>query len=337
MDAPDVEYSDLKRLVTEQGLLDKQPGYYALKIVVALGLLALSLSFVVIIDNPLLQMLGAVFLAFTLVQIGFLGHDAGHRQIANLPKRNDIVALFCGFFMGSSRSWWISVHNQHHANPNDPDLDPHISIPGIAFSQKEANAKKGLSRFLVKYQAYYFIPLMLLEGLAMRLASIQFMFGGGKVKYPVLEPMLVALHFLLYFSFLFYVIGGLYAVAFIVVHQMLFGLYMSSVFAPNHKGMPMLDKSNPLGFLRQQVLTSRNVVSHPLTDFFSGGLNYQIEHHLFPNMPRNKLREAQKIVRQFCLKHNISYYETSVLRSWKEILESLHEASAPLRASQYPI
>lgn len=336
LEVPDVEYADLKRLVKEQGLLAKQPGYYALKIIAALGLLSLSLLFVVIIESPLLQTLNAILLAFAVVQIGFLGHDAGHRQIAHSLKRNDIIALFSSFFMGSSRSWWITVHNEHHANPNDADLDPHISIPAIAFSQKEASAKEGLARFLVKYQAYYFIPLLLLEGLGMRLASIHFMFGGGKVKYPVLEPALMALHFLLYFSFLFYVIGGLGALAFIVVHQMLFGLYMGSVFAPNHKGMPMLDKSSPLGFLRQQVLTSRNIVGHPLTDLFYGGLNYQIEHHLFPNMPRNKLGEAQKIVRQFCLKHNVSYYETSALRSWKEILDSLHDSSAPLRASQSP-
>jgi fatty acid desaturase len=118
---------------------------------------------------------------------------------------------------------------------------------------------------------------------------------------------------------------------FAVVHQALFGLYMGSVFAPNHKGMLTLDKDTQMDFLHQQVLTSRNVVSHPFIDFWYGGLNYQIEHHLFPGLPRNKLRDAQKIIRPFCDKHQISYHETGFFESYKEILQYLGEVSAPLR------
>ena len=95
--------------------------------------------------------------------------------------------------------------------------------------------------------------------------------------------------------------------------------------------MPMLDKDSQMDFLRRQVLTSRNALPHPVTDFWYGGLNYQIEHHLFPRMPRNKLREAQSIVKDFCRDHSIGYHETSVLGSYREILGHLHEVGAPLR------
>jgi fatty acid desaturase len=81
----------------------------------------------------------------------------------------------------------------------------------------------------------------------------------------------------------------------------------------------------------QQILTARNVKAHPVVDFWYGGLNYQIEHHLFPTMAENKLREAQKIVRAFCEEHHILYHETSVVRSYAEILQYLHLISAPLR------
>jgi fatty acid desaturase len=118
---------------------------------------------------------------------------------------------------------------------------------------------------------------------------------------------------------------------FIFLQQALFGLYMASVFAPNHKGMLIIRKDEVIDFLRLQVLTARNVRAHPITDFWYGGLNYQIEHHLFPSMARNQLREAQKIIRQFCDDLEISYHETSMFRSYVEILEYLHEVSAPLR------
>ena len=109
---------------------------------------------------------------------------------------------------------------------------------------------------------------------------------------------------------------------------------MGGTFAPNHKGMPVFDKDSGMDFFRLQVLTSRNVKPHPITDLVYGGLNYQIEHHLFPNMPRNNLRKAQKIVREFCQEKSITYHETSVIGSNWEILTYLHRMSRPLRAKQ---
>jgi fatty acid desaturase len=103
------------------------------------------------------------------------------------------------------------------------------------------------------------------------------------------------------------------------------------VFAPNHKGMEILDSESRLDFVRRQVLTSRDVTAGPLTDFWYGGLNYQIEHHLFPSMPRNKLKEAQVIVRAFCEERGIPYRETGAMQSNREILQYLHQVSAPLR------
>jgi len=108
----------------------------------------------------------------------------------------------------------------------------------------------------------------------------------------------------------------------------------TGAFAPNHKGMPLVEKESQLDFLRRQVLTSRDVKAHPLTDFLYGGLNYQIEHHLFPSMPRSKLREAQTIVRAFCGARSIPYRESGALQSHREILQYLHQVSAPLREAR---
>ena len=155
-------------------------------------------------------------------------------------------------------------------------------------------------------------------------------------KYRGIETLLLAGHFAWFFGLIFWALNGWTAVLFIVVHQALFGFYLASVFAPNHKGMLIVPKNAQLDFLRLQVLTARNVKAHPITDFWYGGLNYQIEHHLFPTMARNKLREAQKIIREFCDQHKVSYYETGILRSYAEILEYLHVISAPLRQQPAP-
>ncbi len=318
------EYAELKQLIKKQGLLNKQPAYYAGLILLTLSLLALSLTFVVLIDALWLQLLNAAFLAFVFAQIGFIGHDAGHRQIFQANGKNKIAGLAVSFLLGISRSWWIDKHNRHHVNPNQLDADPDISIPVLAFSEEQARAKRGVLRFVVRYQAYLLFPLLALEGLGLRIASFHYMSGIRK-RYILPELFLATVHFVLYFGFLFSVLGVWQATAFILVHQALFGLYVGATFAVNHKGMLILDKDSQLDFLRRQVLTARNVKANPLTDFWYGGLNYQIEHHLFPSMPRNKLRDAQKIVRAFCQNRSVSYCEESVLQSYRGVLQSLHQ------------
>jgi fatty acid desaturase len=108
---------------------------------------------------------------------------------------------------------------------------------------------------------------------------------------------------------------------------------MGCSFAPNHKGMPMISAADKLDFLRKQVLTSRNVNGGWLTDYALGGLNYQIEHHLFPSMPRPNLRRAQGLVREFCERLEIPYSQCGAVSSYAQVLRHLHAAGAPLRAA----
>src|SRR5919199_428101 len=324
------EYAELKRVIKQQGLLDKQPAYYTYKILLTLGMLALSLTFFLVTDDLWLQLLNAAYLAFVFTQIGFIGHDFGHRQIFGGARKNTIGSLIFTLFLGISGELWIRTHNQHHANPNNIDLDPDIDIPVIAFTQEEARRKQGIARFIVKYQAYFFFPITSLLAFSQRSRGIQFLLQK-QGKHTAAESLCMATHFVLYFGLLVYVLTLWQAILFVVIHQGLHGLYTASVVAANHKGRPVLDKDSRLNFLLRQMLTTRNVKAHPFTDFWYGGLNYQIEHHLFPTIPRNKLREAQTVIKAFCHAHSIPYYETGLLQSYREILQHLYQVSAPLR------
>ena len=328
------QYAELKRIVKQRGLMIRQPAYFAGKFALTLGMLAVSLGLLLAFDSTWLQLLNAAWLAFVFVQISFLAHDCGHRQFSlRIPWQNDWITLILGnLLLGVSREWWIDKHNEHHGHPNQLDVDPDVDIPLLAFEKDQALGKTGFARFVVKHQAALIFPLSLLQAVSMLRSSIQYLVEK-RAKRPLTEALLMLAHYAAYVSVLFSVLEPVQAVVFIAVHRGLYGVFMVSVFAPNHKAMPMLKQDSQIDFLRRQVLTSRNVRSHPVTDFWYGGLNYQIEHHLFPGMPRNKLREAQPIVREFCREHDIGYHETSVLRSYREILEHLHAVGAPLRGA----
>ena len=135
----------------------------------------------------------------------------------------------------------------------------------------------------------------------------------------------------LYLGVIFAFLPPWQAGLFIVVHRALAGFHMGAVFAPNHKGMPILDKDDELDYMQRQILTARDVRPSPLVDYMYGGLNYQIEHHLFPNMPSNRLKDGKEVVKEFCRNRGLPYHETGVWQSNKEILGYMHEVSATLR------
>ena len=332
-DAPDNRsYAALKKLIVEKGLLDKQPGFLMYKILLSAVMGIISIIILFLTDNLWIQLLNAVYLAFVFGQFGFIAHDTGHRQGFHTTKQNDFFGLLhANLLIGMSYGWWMDKHNKHHAHPNQEDLDPDIDIPVVAFSEKAALEKRGIPRFIVKYQSFFFFPLLLFEAYSLHVGGAIFLAQKKTWKYRKVEILLLALHFISYLTIIFMALGAWKGLVFVLVHQALFGLYMASVFAPNHKGMLIVEKDEAMDFLRLQVLTARNVRAHPITDFWYGGLNYQVEHHLFPSMARNQLREAQVIIHQFCKDLGISYHETSMFHSYVEILEYLHLVSAPLR------
>jgi fatty acid desaturase len=142
---------------------------------------------------------------------------------------------------------------------------------------------------------------------------------------------LLIAHIGLYLTAVFLVLPPTTGLVFIAVHQGLWGVYMSLSFAPNHKGMQTMSAGHSLDFLRKQVLTSRNVRGGHWVNFLLGGLNYQIEHHLFPNMPTPHLRLAQPIIQGFCAEQGISYAQCGLLSSYGQVLRHLHAVGAPLR------
>ncbi len=325
------DYARLKGLVSRAGLLEKQPHAYLWRfITTGLGL-ALCGALLFLGKGVLFQLANGALLGVLYAQVGFLMHDAGHRQIFRSTAANNAVGFICAnLLVGLSFSWWMDKHNRHHASPNQLDTDPDIDFPVLAFSEEQALSKRWPCRMIVRHQALYFFPLLLLQTFSLRGGSMAWL-AQNRNRRPWLEWSLLVAHYSLYCGLVFGLLDLWPALAFIAASQAVSGIYSGSVFAPNHKGMPLLERGALTGFVEQQVMTSRNVRPGPLVDFLYGGLNYQIEHHLFPAMARHRLGELRSIVRQFCHDHGCAYHETGVIQAFREVVGHLHRVSAPLR------
>ena len=325
------KYAHLKLLMQQKGLLHAQPAYYMRMVLLTWAMLATGFASLAVLRNVWFQLLDAAFLAFVFTQIGFIVHDAGHGQTSRDARKNNVLCLIhSNLLLGMSCGWWVEKHNRHHKDPNRVQSDPDLAMFALAISEEQASGKQGLLKWLIKHQEYLFFPLLLLTTIGMRAKGIKAILRN-KVRYAGFEAALIGIHVAWYVGILLLMLGATNTIIFIVVHQGLFGLYMGSIFAPNHKGMPILRADSRLDFLNRQILTTRNVKSSPLTDFWYGGLNYQIEHHLFPRVARNKLKETQQIVRAFCLRNSITYYETGVMDSYRAVLKHLRSVSLVAR------
>jgi fatty acid desaturase len=330
-------YKDLKAQIVEQNLLASRPVYYAIKFLYTLGGLALLVWALVAFDWLPARIALVLACALAWAQVGFLGHDLGHRQVFNKVWINDAWGLLTGnVVLGMSIGWWRDKHNAHHANPNVADIDPDMDIPVLAFTEEDAQTRRGLARKVLPFQAALFIPFVSLSSIDFQLSSIRFQLSGSSKSLGrrILELGLLVAHKVLYFGGLVWIFGP-WGLAIGAAHQAILGIVLGTAFAPNHKGMPMVDDSIKDDFLRKQVLTARNVRGPKLlinfVDWWYGGLNYQIEHHLFPAMPRCNLGQARALTMKFCDHHKISYHETGVVRSYQEIVAHLNIVGRSVR------
>ncbi|MDF3289082.1 fatty acid desaturase family protein [Streptomyces silvisoli] len=328
------EFAPLLRLAKERGLLGRRAGYYIRTITFNALALAVTWAGVLVLGGSWWVLLLAVPLAVLCGRTAFIGHDAGHQQIARRRGVNRVLGLVHGdLLLGMGYGWWNDKHNRHHANPNHVGKDPDVEVGALVWSRAQAVQREGFARFLAKHQARLFFPMLLLEGFALKVATVQDL-RRRPPRDRAVEAVLLAAHLAGYVALLLTAMPVGTAVVFAVLHHALFGLHLGCSFAPNHKGMAMPeDDGQRWGHLRRQVLTSRDVRGGRATDWFLGGLNYQIEHHLFPSMPRPHLRLVQPLVREHCQRLGVPYAEAGLMESYAQALRHMHAVGAPLRGA----
>ncbi len=324
-------YTQVIAEIKKAGLLERRRGFYITLFALLMVGLAACIAAFFILGASWYQLIVAGVLGFLLTQVSFITHEAAHRQVfASGPANDRAGRILANAFVGISYQWWMNKHTKHHANPNTIGKDPDVERDTISFLVEDAVVQKGFSGWLTRRQGYLFFPLLTLEGLNLHFLSIKYLFVAEKVKNRKTEIATIAARLIIYVAVIFWFLPLGMAFAFLGVQLAVFGVYMGGSFAPNRKGMPLIDRLTTVDFFSRQVLTSRNVGARTRfgnwsLNMFYGGLNYQVEHHLFPNMPRPHLAQASKIVRRYCAEFNVPYTVASMRQSYSQVITYLNK------------
>jgi fatty acid desaturase len=328
-------YAELRRAIVEAQLLERAYAYYLWRGSLSFVLLGVGIGLAVALPpSGVALLVAAPAIAFGSVQVALIGHDAGHLAVFKTLRANSLLGSVCWTLaLGISFAYWCDRHNRHHALTNDARADPDLQWAGlVAYSEVMASTRPHRSTWLSRYQAILgplyalFLPFAFrFEGWQFTLRCLRGPRRGAEVTLMVISTIAWLAPAAVF---------GWWWIVVFCASQILAGLYLALAIAPNHKGMPIWPSGTVLSFLERQVLSSRNVTPNPVGDFVFGGLNYQIEHHLFPTMPRNRFGAARELVKPYCAAHGLAYLEMGAFASYRLVVAELRRvgraASAPV-------
>jgi len=358
-------YRDLRAKMVMMGLFKSNKLFYAYKCISNMCLWGLAVGMVAYSDNVFVNIAAALLMGLFFQQCGWLAHDFLHHQVFKQRKYGDLAGYYWGNLMqGYSVQWWKNKHNGHHAVPNlhstsavsqdgDPDID---TMPALAWSLKQAQSYRELSgdgkdsattKFLIRNQAIFYFPILLLARLSWLNESFKIAYGLGAatenakmemeikgLQYPFLEKAGIALHYVWVLAFVsgFGRFSPLYGFMLFMIMTCSCGLLLALVFGLGHNGMATYDAETRPDFWKLQVTTTRNVtgghgIPQAFVDWFCGGLQYQVDHHLFPTLPRHSLKKAHALVASFCKEWGVKYHEADMVDGTMEVLQHLKSVS----------
>ncbi|GBG67842.1 hypothetical protein CBR_g963 [Chara braunii] len=338
------DFRHIRLKMEADGMFKTNYWFYIRLVSVLATFFSLAVCGVVFSKSTAVHAASAFLLGVVLNQFSFIGHDAGHNGISGKRLVDSAFGLLAGNTLtGIGIGWWKSTHNIHHIVCNSRDYDPDIQhMPVFAVSSKMFNNLyshfhkrrmnfDSVARFLVSYQHFTYYPIMAVARVNLYLQTWIHIIKGEKNFLWVMEILGVAAFWTWYLSLLsFLPSSGEKAMFFLISHAA--GGILHVQICVSHFPMPTFEgRPDDVSFVVNQLRGTLDIDCPTWLDWFHGGLQYQVIHHLFPRLPRHNLRKVRAIIEQFCKRHDLKYHSFTFLDANIALLKCLKKAALEAR------
>lgn len=336
----DADFVALKNYFEQRGFFKTDYSYYVKKALVVLGLFATVWLLVTQSSQWYMHYLGGLVLAFFWQQCGFIMHDFMHTQVLRDRARDSYGGLLFGTVcFGISAHWWQDEHIFHHAMTNVVDSKKTFADPQMWESAWAQNTKlfplfkapdqklfsvlkSWLQYYLIKIQHITFVPVVTMVG------RFEIVTDSFRRERRPSEWFAWAFHWLWLVPLLSCLPTWKERVIFYCIGAWVEGIFHFQLILSHYCKMHMTAQEfHKSSWFEYQILSNLNLDSPTWLDWYYGGLNFHIEHHLFPTMARKHLREAAGHVRKVCAKHDIPYDQCSFTMALWTTLKHLKTTS----------
>ncbi|XP_076459239.1 acyl-CoA Delta-6 desaturase-like [Babylonia areolata] len=323
------DFRALCEVVERNGWLQGDPLFFGLHLGLFVLLEVLAVAVLWAFGTGWLPWLTALLLfVVSQAQSGWSQHDYGHHNVFKSTKWNHIFHhLIIGFFKGASSHWWNFRHFQHHAKPNrlGKDPDTHMAFLFLLGDQlpREWGAKrKGFMPYHLQHAYFFLLGPPLLIPIYVHYENLYFCIK----RRDYVDIVLGASFFVRLFAIFSPFLGTWGTLTFYMLARMLESHWF--VWCTQMSHLPNQVQRDPRheDWVHLQLRGTCNVQPGPFVDWFCGHLNYQIEHHLFPLMPRHHFHKVVPLVRSLCEKHGIEYRCKPLFTAWADIVRSLQRS-----------
>mmetsp|Transcript_71737 Transcript_71737/g.115818 ORF Transcript_71737/g.115818 Transcript_71737/m.115818 type:complete len:584 (+) Transcript_71737:117-1868(+) len=352
------DYRQLRRQIIELGLFEIDRGFFVRKFLMFLSLLVGAAVCSCRSGDPAahqwsLTLAGAVMLGVFFQQMAGLGHDVGHNSIVhNRPCDRMLGLIFGNLLSGISMGWWKKSHNTHHVVPNSLEFDPDIQhLPVFAVSDKYFNQIYSMyhdwtltfgnvEKFLVSHQHILYVPIMGLARFNLYVQSWLYV-GGFNARGQAIPWQAAEVATLLGFMYWMWWLCSLlpsaaHIAVFLLVSHGIAGLLHIQITI-SHFSMELYAgrtfKNDEESWLHTQLATTMDVDCPSWLDWFHIGLQFQVEHHVFPRLPRHNLRQVQSLLMPLCKKHGIHHHNVPWSQSLWETYDCLKKVAMTARST----
>jgi fatty acid desaturase len=334
MGTPSITASDLKNLRTElleAGVFQHHTARTWGKLLVLWAALAALVAGVILLPWWCALVL-VPLAAIPAVSAAMIGHEAGHGSLSASRAHNEVVLhMVFAVFGGLGILHWKNKHNhRHHGNPNVVGEDPDVEIWPMALSSVEHGRSGRFRRWLQRgLQAHLFWPLTLFLGFVMRLESWRHLArrvrARGVERAVLIDAACLLGHYALWLGLPLLWFGVLPVLAFYAGLWATGGLLLALVFAPAHMDLPIVEQGAKGGWLHQ-LQTTRNLAMPRWLSWLFMGLDYQVEHHLFPRIPHQNLPRAAAVVTGWCARLGVPHQSLAYTRAVAEVTRHMRGA-----------